>query len=95
MIAIVENNLIDGLGDEIMAAQIVKHFPDCVDCAHENIAQKRHPNSANRVYKIVETPVLDMLEAWSELRATDSTSSKTRGKLKAKKTPILLSLIHI
>ena len=40
MITIVQNNLIDGLGDEITVDQIAKHFPDCADCVHGNMAQK-------------------------------------------------------
>jgi hypothetical protein len=89
MIAIVENNLIDGLGDEVTAAQIAKHFPDCADCVHGNMAQKRHPKNADRVYKIGETLAIDVFEAGSELRATDSPSTKTGGKVNSKKTPIL------
>ena len=37
MITIVQNNLIDGLGDEITVDQIAKHFPDCADCVHGNM----------------------------------------------------------
>jgi len=89
MITIVENNLIDGLGEEVTAAQIAKHFPDCADCVHGSMVQKRHPKSADRVYKTGETLAIDVFEAGSELRENDSLPSKTVGKTKAKKTPIL------
>jgi hypothetical protein len=49
MITIIENNLIDGLGDEVTVAQVAKHFPDCADCGHGNMAQKRHPKSSDPV----------------------------------------------
>jgi hypothetical protein len=87
MITIVENKLIDGLGDEITAAQIAKHFPECADCVHGNMAQKRHPKSADRVYKIGETLAIDVLEAGSEFKGTEATSSPIGGKLKVKKSP--------
>ena len=82
MIAIVENKLIDGVGDEVTAAQIAKHFPECADCVHENMAQKRHPRSADRVYKVGETLAIDVFEAGSELKGTEAASSPIGGKSK-------------
>ena len=88
MITIVQNNLIDGLSDEITVDQIAKHFPDCADCIHGNMAQKRHPKKADREYKIGETLAIDVFEAGSELRSDGkATSNSCTGR--TKKTPIL------
>ena len=87
MMTIVENNLIDGLGDEVTVAQISKYFPECADCIHGNMAQKRHPKQANRVYEIGKTLAIDVFEAGSELlRDTDLDSN---GKANGKKSKIL------
>ena len=43
MITTVENNNIDGLAEMVSVHQINKHFPDCPDCVHANLAQKSHP----------------------------------------------------
>ena len=60
----VQNNLIGGLGNILKVDQIIKNFPvTCPGCVHGNMAQKRHPREATRIYVTGDTLSIDILEA--------------------------------
>ena len=78
LITTVENNNIDGLAEMVSVHQINKHFPDCPDCMHANLAQKSHPKFSDRVYEVGKTLAIDVFEPCSEKIHTGKKEEKNQ-----------------
>jgi len=76
MVTAVENDIVDGLSDVISVEQINKHYPECSDCVHANMAQKRHPKKSERIYDIGKTLAIDVFEPGSETLQTMQNGKK-------------------
>ena len=76
MVTAVENNIVDGLSDVISVEQINKHYSECSDCVHANMAQKSHPKKSERIYDIGKTLAIDVFEPGSETLQTMQNGKK-------------------